>query len=335
MKRLNYTILITLIAISLAISYTSCTSTSELLPLSELPVRPVEASADDYETMSNRISDLEMRVERLEQGLDERVVEFNMVQSALWEMVIENKFNRIPGDSFPYTNDMRQFPSPTAPLYGFDKNNDGKPDTNYIPFEKTVWFYKADDYVPDLLIQGPDPKLIENLDAGRGIDEMHETELHNIQTAVMAMLADSKAGILDSVRTNVTDMDIITTDGGTMVLSNYMTGLNPDGTVKSGCIYSFTIDGTVTQTTPINPPQETYESELHNIQTAVMAMLADSKSGILDANYIGISDLDSVTTDNGDLVLSNYITGVNIDGTVKSGCTYDFHQKGTVTQNIP
>ena len=86
---------------------------------------------------------------------------------------------------------------------------------------------------------------------GKGKTEAYETELHNIQTATMAMLTDSTAGTLDSAQTDINDMDLVTTDNATKVLSSYLTGLNTDGTVKSvGVTYSFTLDGTVTQTTP-------------------------------------------------------------------------------------
>ena len=84
---------------------------------------------------------------------------------------------------------------------------------------------------------------------GTGKQESWEAELHNIQTSVMAMLADSQAGQLDSAQTDISDMSLVTADSGALVLSDYLTGL--DGTsVKSGCTYSFTVDGTVTQTTP-------------------------------------------------------------------------------------
>jgi hypothetical protein len=193
MSKFQMTTLVLAIMVVLIIPFTSCTSTSELLPLSNNPTK-AEASTSDFEA---RITELENRVAILEQGLDERVIEYNIIHSALWEMIIDNKLNRIPGDSFPYTNDMRQFPSPSAPLYGYDKNGDGIPDTNYVPFETTVWFYQMGTHVPDLMIQGCDPALIENLDAGKGETEALETELHNIQTAVMAMLADSNSGRLD------------------------------------------------------------------------------------------------------------------------------------------
>jgi len=86
---------------------------------------------------------------------------------------------------------------------------------------------------------------------GRGKTESYETELHNIQTAVMAMLADSTTGALTPVTTPTDDMDTVqTTDTTPLVLSDYLTGLDSDGKVKSGCTYAFAADGTVTQTTP-------------------------------------------------------------------------------------
>ena len=85
---------------------------------------------------------------------------------------------------------------------------------------------------------------------------------------------------------------------------------------------------------------EAKETELHNIQTAVMAMLADSTTGTLDSptGYPDIRDMDLVlSTDNvavGHLVLSAYLTG--LDATTHevktTGIRYDFLQDGTVTQ---
>lgn len=86
---------------------------------------------------------------------------------------------------------------------------------------------------------------------GKGKTESYEVELHNIQTAVMAMLADSTTGALTPVGTATADMDTVaTTDTTPLLLSAYMTGLNADGTVKSGCTYTFTASGTVAQTQP-------------------------------------------------------------------------------------
>lgn len=82
---------------------------------------------------------------------------------------------------------------------------------------------------------------------GKGKTEAYETELHNVQTAVMAMMADSTSGNVTPVGpTN--NMNNVTTDGGTKILSSYLTGLNADGTVKTPATYTFTAEGTVTQT---------------------------------------------------------------------------------------
>ncbi len=86
---------------------------------------------------------------------------------------------------------------------------------------------------------------------GRGKTEARETELHNVQTAVMAMLADSVTGNMTAVAAPGTaDLSSVeTTDVPPLVLSSYMTGLNSDGTVKTaGVTYAFLSDGTVTQT---------------------------------------------------------------------------------------
>jgi len=86
---------------------------------------------------------------------------------------------------------------------------------------------------------------------GKGKTEAYAAELHNIQTGVMAMLVDSTAGHLDSGNVTTNDMTIVTADGGAKKLSDYLTGLNPEGTIKSeGVTYAFLEDGTVTQTTP-------------------------------------------------------------------------------------
>ncbi len=82
---------------------------------------------------------------------------------------------------------------------------------------------------------------------GQGKAESYQAELHDIQTAVMAMLADSSAGELDAIQTGIGDMDLVTAagDSGALALSSYLMSLNTDGTVKSGCTYDFALDGTV------------------------------------------------------------------------------------------
>jgi prepilin-type N-terminal cleavage/methylation domain-containing protein len=86
---------------------------------------------------------------------------------------------------------------------------------------------------------------------GKGKTESYATELHNIQTATMAMLADSSAGELDAAYTTPTgDMSDIQADGGDLTLSSYPTGL-AGSSVKSGCTYTFSKDGkVVTQILP-------------------------------------------------------------------------------------
>ena len=82
----------------------------------------------------------------------------------------------------------------------------------------------------------------------KGRTESYAAELHNVQTAVMAMLVESSSGQLDSAQTDIKDMDLVTTDNGALKLSSYMTGLDPTtNEVRSGCTYTFAQDGSVTQ----------------------------------------------------------------------------------------
>jgi prepilin-type N-terminal cleavage/methylation domain-containing protein len=103
---------------------------------------------------------------------------------------------------------------------------------------------------------------------GRGKSESYATELHNIETSVMALLVDDADSELDDVAGGaaITDMYLITGSNlaaETLHLSDYCTGLGDDPTtgtpaapviettcVKLGCSYTFTVDGHVTQTTP-------------------------------------------------------------------------------------
>ena len=100
---------------------------------------------------------------------------------------------------------------------------------------------------------------------GRGKTESYATELHNIETSVMALLVDDADSTLDDVAggASITDMSLIKGSnlaGTTLVLSDYCTGLGDDPAtpdpaiettcVKLGCSYAFTTDGHVTQTTP-------------------------------------------------------------------------------------
>jgi len=91
---------------------------------------------------------------------------------------------------------------------------------------------------------------------GKGKTESYQTELHNVQTATMAMLADSDAGVLDAVQTGIKDMSLVTADTGAKTLDTYMTGLGDDPDtplvteatcVMTGCTYTFAVDGAVIQ----------------------------------------------------------------------------------------
>jgi type IV pilus assembly protein PilA len=86
---------------------------------------------------------------------------------------------------------------------------------------------------------------------GEGKTESYAAELHNIQTATLAMIADSDNCCLDQAYDEATgDMNSIQADGGTLTLDKYLIGLNGT-TVKSGCTYTFSQDGkVVTQITP-------------------------------------------------------------------------------------
>ena len=89
---------------------------------------------------------------------------------------------------------------------------------------------------------------------GKGKDEAKETELHNVQTAVMAMMADSTSGNVTSASSpqlGVTDMSSVTADksGVTLTLNTYLTGLNGNS-VKTPCNYDFYSDGRVVQHAP-------------------------------------------------------------------------------------
>jgi prepilin-type N-terminal cleavage/methylation domain-containing protein len=86
---------------------------------------------------------------------------------------------------------------------------------------------------------------------GKGKTEAKETELHNIQTAVMAMLADSVSGNLTGgtgvATKNLSTITATKVSANDLILSDYVTGLQGTS-VKTPCTYTFTVDGKVTQT---------------------------------------------------------------------------------------
>ena len=77
--------------------------------------------------------------------------------------------------------------------------------------------------------------------------------------------------------------------------------------------------------------------ELHNVQTAVMAAMTESDLGILNDNNGGLpsADMDDFSIiDNAiSIPLTQYMVGLNSDGTVKTGKTYTITPNGVVTQN--
>jgi Tfp pilus assembly protein PilE len=79
--------------------------------------------------------------------------------------------------------------------------------------------------------------------------ESYESELHNIQTAVTEMLSDSVTGTLKLVGPTANMSQVQTTDKPPLVLTDYLTGLG-EGSLESGCTYTFTAYGKVTQTHP-------------------------------------------------------------------------------------
>lgn len=83
----------------------------------------------------------------------------------------------------------------------------------------------------------------------QGKTEAFETELHNIQTAVMEMLLDSATSTLEPVGPTADLTEVRTTDSPPLVLADYMLGLR-DGVVRSGSQYIFATDGMVRQLLP-------------------------------------------------------------------------------------
>jgi len=93
---------------------------------------------------------------------------------------------------------------------------------------------------------------------------------------------------------------------------------------------------------------QSYEVELHNVQTGVMAMMVDSTTGELTSDFgtaiAPITDMSTVTAPVG-LTLDQYLTGLGDNPAapavppattyIKSGCSYTFLKDGTVTQFVP
>ena len=82
---------------------------------------------------------------------------------------------------------------------------------------------------------------------GQGEEEAAQTELHNIQTGVMALMADQGEGELDNaLGYSTSDMSTVLCNG--VALSVYLSGLTAAGVTQSGASYDFTVDGQVSPT---------------------------------------------------------------------------------------
>ncbi len=73
-----------------------------------------------------------------------------------------------------------------------------------------------------------------------------ESELHNIQTAVIEMLYDSTTGTLEPVGPTADMGEVRTSDTLPLVLADYLLGRD-GGSLNSGCSYTFDAHGKVTQ----------------------------------------------------------------------------------------
>ena len=86
-----------------------------------------------------------------------------------------------------------------------------------------------------------------------------DTELHDVQTGVMAMLADSASGIIDPADATgtaygqVASLNQVNAQGapvGVNLADTYMTGLTAAGMTKTSATYTFNPEGKATQIAP-------------------------------------------------------------------------------------
>jgi prepilin-type N-terminal cleavage/methylation domain-containing protein len=79
-----------------------------------------------------------------------------------------------------------------------------------------------------------------------GKNESYQTELQDIQTATSAMIMDSISGNISIGYDTLTrDMSTIQTDGGALILSDYLQGLDQFHQPNTGCSYVIGSDGKV------------------------------------------------------------------------------------------
>jgi len=80
------------------------------------------------------------------------------------------------------------------------------------------------------------------------------------------------------------------------------------------------------------------ETELRNVEMAVMVMLVDAVGGVLDAGVEllpATADMKQIVANGGAIDLSMYLAGLDDNGLIESGCTYQFTLDGAVTQTLP
>ena len=90
---------------------------------------------------------------------------------------------------------------------------------------------------------------------GEGEEQAQATELHDVQLAVMAVMAVSDTPEITMGADPTNDMDLIYETGNTTNnAARFMVGLNePEHTTKTGCYYSVDSDGKVTQNCEYTP----------------------------------------------------------------------------------
>ena len=214
----------------------------------------------------------------------------------------------------------------------------------------------------DQLEQGSDAESIDTIQPKitMSLMEKFETELQDIQLAVTAIMADSGKMTLDNSYTRINNLDLVTTDSGTFRASDYFLGTIIDGKLQSGCVYDIYEDGTVIQIRPdatvITPTpvtsaiptktfsvDEDYDTELHNVQTAVLAAMADagvgvvaggceSGSGIENFGNTGHTTTPPYTGTDCEVTDSVYVGDYIINGAADIACSYTIATDGKVTQ---
>ena len=89
---------------------------------------------------------------------------------------------------------------------------------------------------------------------GEGDDQSEATELHNVQTAALAVMVRSDTGLIEEGAGErspyMNHWSSNDTDGNVYYLSDYMINLETDNSTKTDCEYTITAEGKVTQHPP-------------------------------------------------------------------------------------